>query len=529
MERYTTPGTSQRGISPYEWIKQYAAKSNLQYALIGKPSSARGTGVNIVIIGVEPLVKAFRGRFGLDHTSLAKQGHVLIPFGNYTASREDNVVMQQAARDFVTLGKNSGGMSNENVVTAYFSALQNLAFAIASSLSKKEQADIADTFFALVDTFKQFSQKHSDVCEKLASAMIKDDSAADSLQKAIAMGYFPEMANKTDWLRLLETVFKRHAKWSARERTPLSLLGAIPGPIAVLLLAPLIKNASALSVYREAEKALLVTMVQVATDASLSSSKKDLVIFDALLKYCPFIDLSPEIQGLFLEFCWVRKNAGIPAPLEVWGLVKIAKPSFPIGTEINQKGRSCNPVITVNDDGSISARGQNYQHWSGIQLPTPGNYTATVVMSGIASAGKGNNAKNTANIRFTTGNNVLDYSKVAGNNCKSSAGKLQTDGKFSDSDRLDFSGPIRIIVTAAEFRVYHKNGQRWFKTPRNGKPVLIGFKTCTITISKEEDDIQGNEAAPVLDAATAATRMEDLTPHALMMQLRGLAMKESYK
>ena len=80
-------------------------------------------------------------------------------------------------------------MSNENVVTMFFSALQNLAFAIASSLSKKERADIADTFFALVDTFKQFSQKHSDVCEKLASAIIKDNSAADSLQKAIAMGF----------------------------------------------------------------------------------------------------------------------------------------------------------------------------------------------------------------------------------------------------------------------------------------------------------------------------------------------------
>ena len=219
----------------------------------------------------------------------------------------------------------------------------------------------------------------------------------------------------------------------------------------------------------------------------------------------------------------------IPAPLEGWGLVKIARPPFPIGKETIVKGKPCNPIITVNEDGSISVRGQNYQYWSAIQLLEPGNYTVNVVKSGMATAGKGDNAKNTVNLRFTTGKRALDCSKVYGNNCKSSAGKLQTNGNFSDSDRLNISGPIRIYVTELDFRVYHNRGQLWYSCARNGKPVLIGFKTCTLILSKEKEETEGKEAVSALGASAAArnSTMEDLTPQALMKQLQGLAMKEA--
>ena len=259
MERYTTKGSSRGGMPPISWIAKYAENSTFDQALVAEPVKARRDGVNLNILGVVPLVEAFKGRFGIIDTSIAKDGCVIIPFRKLTGSSihesyEDLIVMQQASRDLVTMGKNTGAMNNENVVTAYYSALQNVAFAMASSLSKQERADIADTFFAIVNTYKQFMKHHPDVCKKLATAIIQDASAADSLQKAIAAGFHPDEAKPIDLLRLLETVLKRHVKWCAKEGKPVSLLGSIPGPLAVLLISPLIQSGRSLSVYRDAEK-----------------------------------------------------------------------------------------------------------------------------------------------------------------------------------------------------------------------------------------------------------------------------------
>ena len=169
----------------------------------------------------------------------ARRGDVLVPLGALGVSRiECATVLQQCARQWVTGGAISlaGNMSDENVTTMYYAALQCIVYTTASGQDPKNVHQWFQATLALTAALKKFCDE-SEIARSVTAALAATSGADDTLQRAIAAQFTPDFVWTDEFkLELLETVVRR----STRRHS--NTIGMDAGPFAVFTIVPLLRE-----------------------------------------------------------------------------------------------------------------------------------------------------------------------------------------------------------------------------------------------------------------------------------------------
>ena len=161
-------------------------------------------------------------------------------------------------------------------------------------------------------------------------------------------------------------------------------------------------------------------------------------------------------------------------------------------------GKSTHLQVISPTTGQFTS--QNGIDWSGIQLPLhglAGTLRIDLGLLGNATGAAGNTlgADLTANVRFTTGNKLIDKHRTG----LALSGMVSGDGSFRPLERsLDPAHPLLLTLTAAGVVTVQNNGRICATTLQitASQPLLIAFKNCILTATWT--------AAPVAAAAAAA-------------------------
>lgn len=178
-------------------------------------------------------------------------GFVVIPLGAVAAwggSGSGVTVIRQAAREYVSGGKNTAAMSDNNVGIMVLSLLQNLAFASGQALVVEHTT----LYFKLMACVLGQAISLFDACpdfQRVVKALVDVPTPPDILQKVLAHVLLPEdlwTPNKKAKLQALFTVLKR-------SRVHGDLFTALkPGPSGVFILAPRLRGVA--QCYRDRER-----------------------------------------------------------------------------------------------------------------------------------------------------------------------------------------------------------------------------------------------------------------------------------
>ena len=553
-----TPKHHHGGIGPEEWMRLHwdgadfgpgdVAKQAVLFrdfkSVFGRAGAYMATPVAIVEYRAANLAvidKKYKH-------SVAREHDVLVPLGTPSPTcKKANTVLQQCARQWVTGGQNTGNMSDENVLTMYYSALQSLVFAAGNATTKDVQTQ---WFYALSSLVQAFGTLHAEMplFQKVTEAMVVTPGVDDMLQKALAHVFHPAARwDRRVKLELLDVMARRNIRHGER------MVGMAPGPFVVFALVPLLRSVAASVGWAAGTPA--------ATQADFNAKANDLLnayvgsctsdgdemqinTLVALTKVAG-CELTAEQAGLFLAFARTTPDMSVAAPWSEWGAlplppvmdIAVVAKRFDVG---GRAGVSVAAKVVPTSASTFNVYGYKGIHWTGLQLPDDGHYVVTPHDLGIASAGRGNTRGEelVANWRVTVGNDILPRDKEG----YSSAGmaRVCSGGRWSYVERtpLDVKKPFTLAVEKDSIVVV-QNSVVYFRMKRTAD-ALLAFKNMWLSVQYKPVPAPtpvtpkpSPALAPVARSAhtsyASALRAEplDLPPTALIAQLRNLAAKEN--
>ena len=140
-----------------------------------------------------PLVDSYFARGGRVKDSRIAQvpgPAVVVPLGQVTSDSNSTFVMQQSAREYLSEGKNTCDISDENVANMMMTILKTLVF----TLSQETRLDAQLRWFEMTCHFARAVdayQKQSTTVSKVIGALRTSEITDDSLQKSLAYMFEP--------------------------------------------------------------------------------------------------------------------------------------------------------------------------------------------------------------------------------------------------------------------------------------------------------------------------------------------------
>ncbi len=552
------------GIGPEEWMRQFWCTADFGSgdvatqavlfrdfkSVFGRTGAYMATPVAIVDFRaahnavIDPQFKH----------SIARVENVCIPIGTPNPKcNSATVVLQQCAREWVTGGKNTGNMSDENVLTMYYSALQSLVFAAGNAPTKAEQTQWFYAISALVRAFTVLSAERP-AFQKVTEAMVVTPGVDDMLQKALAHVFHPQARwDRRVKLEMLDIMARRSVRHGEH------IVGMAPGPFVVFVLVPLLRSVAASVGWSSGSPAATqaefndkaTELLHAYVGASTSNSDEMQIRTLVALTKVAGCELTAEQAGAFLQFARSTPDMSVLAPWSDWG----ALPPHPTLTvdivakrlDIGKKaGVSVAAKLVPTSPTTFNVYGYKGVDWTGVQFHTAGHYVVTPHDLGIACAGHGNTRGQelVANWRITAGDNILPFD-VPG---YSSAGvqRMKVNGHWSYVDSmprpLDSSKPFTVGVET-DWIVIAQDGKVIFRMRREGEPALLAFKHMWLSVAYKSVPVATPAlSSPRVPATPKTTPMLkpvglyaavlrndpstlDLPPAALIAQLRDLASK----
>ncbi len=548
------------GIGPEEWARRFwdnadfgpgdVAKQAVLFrdfkSVFGRAGAYMATPVAIVdfrnanLAIIDPQFKH----------SVARVGDVCVPLGSPNPMCDSaTVVLQQCAREWVTGGKNTGNMSDENVLTMYYSALQSLVFTAGNAPTKAEQTQWFYAISALVRAFTVLSAERP-AFQKVTEAMVVTPGVDDMLQKALAHVFHPQARwDRRVKLEMLDIMARRNMRHGTH------IVGMAPGPFVVFVLVPLLRTVAASVGWSSGSPAATQAefndkaneLLHAYVGASTSNSDEMQIHTLVALTKVAGCELTDEQAREFLQFARSTPDMSVAAPWSDWGALP-PHPTLEIDVfakrlDIGKKaGVSVAAKFVPTSPTTFNVYGYKGIHWTGVQFQTNGHYVVTPHDLGIACAGRGYTRGDelVANWRITVGDNILPYD-VPG---YSSAGieHVKTGNRWSYVEKmpLDASKPFTVGVELT-WIVIAQDGKVVFRMKREGlKPALLAFKNMWLSVAYKPLPVATPKlpttpkSTPVQKPASsgsyaAALRADpstlDLPPAALIAQLRSLASK----
>lgn len=466
---------------------------------------------------------------------------VLVPLGDPDwANANTRVVLQQCARQWVSGGKNTANMGDENVLTMYYAALQSLVFTAGNATTA---ADQQVWFGAIVGMVRAMALLHkaNETFRRVTEAMVITPGTNDMLQKALAHIFHPEAPwDQRTKVEMLEVITRRSMRHGA------TVVGMAPGAFIIYVLVPLLRDvvAGVERVMNASEADLLLTrfnkeagtlLAQYVAAASSDVAKmraKTLVALGVAAGFEPA--LTEDVATKFLDFCGSVPDMSAVAPWSEWGLLPPEpKLDAVVKTErfgvSGKKGASFAARLVVHTPTTFDVLSFKGVEWCGVQFDTVGTYVVKAHDLGIASASHGDTRGKelVANWRLTVGSDVLPrdrhgYSSAGMSHQRSTAGKWS----YVNDRPLTMSDTFAVRV-AADHVALLQGGRVFATISRNygttTEPALLAFKNMWLSVRFEAPPAPRvlPPAAPAAVAAAKATL--ELPPTALMEKLRSMA------
>jgi len=455
----------------------------------------------------------------------ARRGDVLVPLGSLGISRlECQTVLQQCARQWVTGGAISlaGNMSDENVTTMYYAALQCLVYTTASGQDPNNVRQWFQATLALTAALKKFCDE-SEIARAVTAALANTSGADDTLQRAIAAQFTPNFVWSEEFkLELLETVVRRSTRRNS------TTIGMDAGPFAVFTIVPLLREfvTSEQGTLFSLNEQTLYDKFNAQTSELLqeyikgaTSNKEEMTVssLHTLATKAAGLSLTKDHVRKLLQHIVLNPEMGHVAPWAEWGVLPVSSilacnvrvDRFAISGKPSASYQATLKPITTNSFQVKSYKGTD---WSAIQFCSNGRYTVSTTCLGIATAAQGQTLglELVANWRVTLGDDILPLDKPG-----ISAAGMEYSPKLRKYVRayepFDFTKPFVVEIT--DERVYVNqvdNHDEAVVYPKvKGQPVLLGFKNLVL-------DVQFVAHAP-------QPQPLDLPPTALLAKLRELA------
>lgn len=506
----------------------------------------------VAIVQYRPAMRASMGE-GV-HSGVHKDD-VVVPLGTPDFSNpKTQVVLQQAARQWVSGGKNTADMSDEHIIPMYYAVLQQLVFLAGNATTVVEQARWFPALVALTRAFAAFHAAY-EPARRVTEALVVTPGADDMLQKALAEGVFHASAegawSVASQLDLLAIAIRRNIRHGAMRP------GMAPGPFAIFTLVPLLRdvvtqtpppsaeviterfNAQAtqlLSSFLEDDAAARAGLdadgwthvSRTAASAEHNYRVRTLVSLtrlmgkpltgeqaDKLLTHCATTDMSDEPK-------WVEWGV-LPAPPAL--KTDVASQRYAVG---GRPGATYRAKIVPVDEENFRVFSFKGVEWTGLTFKTPGTYIIHTHDLGIATTGRGDTRGRalTANWRVTAGTDVLPRQREG----YSLAGEQHTrtphgSWYYKACAPLTITTPVLVIVTATSVRV-QQAGRLFFTMSKGGsEPVMFAFKNLWLSCHFKEPEPPVPAPAPVRREPTAFGTASSWaavarTPAALIAQLR---------
>lgn len=473
-------------------------------------------------------------------TTVVKLNDVIVPLGDPDWSNDKTrVVLQQVARQWVSGGTNTANMSDENVLTMYYAALQSLVFTAGNATTATDQRV---WFSAIVSITRALALLHrvNETFRRVTEAMVLTPGTNDMLQKSLAHVFHPEAPwDQRTKLEVLEVVTRR----AMRHGT--TFVGMAPGAFIIYVLVPLLRDVVAtcstamsadvadlmLARFNREAGALLTAYVAATSSDTATMQAATLVALGEAAGFEPTLTL--ETATKFLDFCRATPDMSAVAPWAEWGLVA-APPTLDadVRTErfgvAGKKGASHATRLVVHTPTTFDVLSFKGIEWCGVQFASLGKYIVTAHDLGIADGGKGNTRGKelVANWRLTVGSDVLPRDRHGYSSAGMFHQRSEATGKWSyiENKPVPLSEPFVIRVAADHVALLHKSHVLASIARNYGsgdEPALLAFKNLWLSVQFE----------PAVETAIATTPVKggaatlDLPPTALMEQLRTMAEK----
>ena len=138
----------------------------------------------IAIVQYRPALRASMST--AERHAVVRKDDVVVPLGTPDFTNpKTQVVLQQAARQWVSGGRNTADMSDEHVIAMYYAVLQQLVFAAGSAGTVEEQSAWFPALISLTRAFHAFSTAY-EPARRVTEALVRTPGANDMLQKALA-------------------------------------------------------------------------------------------------------------------------------------------------------------------------------------------------------------------------------------------------------------------------------------------------------------------------------------------------------
>jgi len=412
-------------------------------------------------------------------------------------------------------------MSDENVTTMYYAALQCLMYFVASGQDPQNERQWFQAILALTKALKKFYDE-SDVARAVTSALAATSGADDTLQRAIAAQFVPDFVWTDEFkLELLETVVRRSTRRNS------TTVGMDAGPFAIFTIVPLLKQLLSLEyggfifsadvLYKkfvDQTSALLTEYIQGA-----SSNKEEMTVssLHTLATKAAGLSLTKDHVRKLLQHIVVYPEMGHVAPWAEWGVLS-PQPQLACDIRVGRFAISGKPaassqyILKSLSSHSFQAKSYKGTEWSAFQFCTNGRYTVNTTILGIATAAKGQTLglELVANWRVTLGGDILSFDKT-GISAAGMAYSPRTHRYTRIKEPFDLTKPFVVEIT--DERVYvnqvdDQDGAFVFRKTKD-EPVLLAFKNLVLDVHF----VPHAEKPKTLD----------LPPTALLAKLRELA------
>jgi hypothetical protein len=426
-----------------------------------------------------------------------------------------------------------------------------------------------------------FSAIHSSYEEarKVTAALVLTPGANDMIQKGLAHVFHSD----AEWtpearLDMLAIAIRRNLRHST------AVLGMAPGPFALFVLVPLLRDvahptgsvlpesAALLERFNTAAERLLHSYAEAASTPSSSAGAGDdewttvgtsrrpastpsdfnarvLVALTAAMG----TPLSPLQVSALLAHCTTTSSSdevdwsdfGVVPKKPVFDAVVLAD-RFAVG---GRAAATFHVKVVPTASDWLNVYSYKGVEWAAVGFKTPGFYIVFANDLGIAtrSSGDTRGRELTANWRLTAGNDVLPTSR-SGYSLAGEHHAPQPHGGYSyvHKSSLSLETPFLVIVSPTRV-VLQQAGRRFFAMEKGAKePALLGFKNLWLRINYKAPEpespppaptpvssgrswssiARAGPAAPARSRAGAPTHEErvlDLPPTALIARLRELA------
>ncbi len=464
--------------------------------------------------------------------AIVRRNDVVVPLGtpsswtggDGTDATRTTCVLQQAARQWVSGGRNTANMSMENVIVLYYSALQSLTFATGTATTEETQRTWLGALAALTRAFDGLCRADPRAMH-VTLALVYTHGVNDMLQKALAHLFAALPLDSLTRYEMLATMVRRNLRHGT------TFDGLVPGPFVVFLLTPLLSEmladmATTADVQRRFNtktSALVDALTAVRTRAAAQAAAAaadpttwrvvhggrgiaEVPRFDkaaaSLSALCAFADtpLTEAQARLLLDHC-SSTDASAATPWSTWGVLP-APPALacrvttaryavrPTGrySRPATDGATYNSRIVPATANAFEVFGYKGVEWSALQFHSPGTYTVHAHDLGLATAAKGDSRGDelVANWRLTAGNTLFPTDEVgyslAGVRHVPRTGyvtetPLRLDAPFTvvvHADRIEL---LQVAEDAAAPRSYCTIPRR-----RPDVPALLAFKNLWLHV-----------------------------------------------